>query len=66
MGSEGYHSALLELLAESHEWVAEHDDDYDSKIELAEDSESLKQERASWTWIARSEGICGCVETSPS
>lgn len=60
--SEGDRSALRELLVEFHEWMAQHDEDYDPEKELTEDVESLERDPESWAWVARSEEEpAGCV-----
>jgi GNAT superfamily N-acetyltransferase len=70
IGSEEDESALRELLAEFHEWMADHAREfygvnteiYDPDEELAEDFDSLTEEIESWAWVARTEGkSAGCV-----
>lgn len=62
VNSEEDYSVLRELLLEFHEWMAEHDNEYEPEKELTGDFESLERERESWAWIARNEGNpAGCV-----
>jgi len=55
-------SPLRELLAEFHEWMTDHADQYKPDEKLAEDTDSLADVPESWAWVAHVESDpAGCV-----